>query len=245
MRIVTDFPRRVQEEETWIPMADGTRLAARIWRPVDADRHPVPAILEYLPYRKRDLTAERDVQSHAYWAGHGYAGVRVDIRGTGESDGVLTDEYLPQELEDGLAILEWLEAQNWCTGDVGMIDTNGFLYLLDRNNDMIVSGGFNIYPTEIENVIADHPGVLEVAVFGVPHEKWGETPLAMVRVKPGAQITETEIIDLVRQRLGSAKKPSKVVFTAEPLPLSNVGKVLRSKLREPYWAGQDRRISGA
>ena len=81
--------------------------------------------------------------------------------------------------------------------------------------------------------------------MGVPHEKWGETPLAMVRVKPGAQITETEIIDLVRQRLGSAKKPSKVVFTAEPLPLSNVGKVLRSKLREPYWAGQDRRISGA
>ena len=144
-------------------------------------------------------------------------------------------EETARRMEDG-----WVK-----TGDVGMIDTNGFLYLLDRNNDMIVSGGFNIYPTEIENVIADHPGVLEVAVFGVPHEKWGETPLAMVRVKPGAQITETEIIDLVRQRLGSAKKPSKVVFTAEPLPLSNVGKVLRSKLREPYWAGQDRRISGA
>ncbi len=121
MRIVNDFPRRVQEEETWIPLADGTRLAARIWRPVDAERHPVPAILEYLPYRKRDLTAERDVQSHPYWAGHGYAGVRVDIRGTGESDGVLTDEYLPGELEDGLAILEWLEAQPWCTGEVGMV----------------------------------------------------------------------------------------------------------------------------
>ncbi|MBS9403804.1 CocE/NonD family hydrolase [Halomonas sp. TRM85114] len=121
MRIVTDFPRRVQEEETWIPLADGTRLAARIWRPTDAVRHPVPAILEYLPYRKRDLTAERDVQMHSYWAGHGYAGVRVDIRGTGESDGVLTDEYLPQELDDGLEILEWLAAQPWCTGDVGMI----------------------------------------------------------------------------------------------------------------------------
>ncbi|MDI5983725.1 CocE/NonD family hydrolase [Halomonas sp. M4R5S39] len=121
MRIVNDFPRRVQEEETWIPLADGTRLAARIWRPVDAERHPVPAILEYLPYRKRDLTAERDVQSHPYWAGHGYAGVRVDIRGTGESDGVLTDEYLPQELDDGLEILAWLEAQPWCTGEVGMI----------------------------------------------------------------------------------------------------------------------------
>jgi hypothetical protein len=121
MRIVNEFPRRIMEEDTWIPLADGTRLAARIWRPVDAERHPVPAILEYLPYRKRDLTAERDVQSHPYWAGHGYAGVRVDIRGTGESDGVLTDEYLPQELEDGLAILAWLEAQPWCTGDVGMV----------------------------------------------------------------------------------------------------------------------------
>ncbi|WFM71736.1 CocE/NonD family hydrolase [Halomonas sp. CKK8] len=121
MRIVNDFPRRILEEETWIPLPDGSRLAARIWRPVDAELHPVPAILEYLPYRKRDLTAERDVQSHPYWAGHGYAGVRVDIRGTGESDGVLTDEYLPSELEDGLVILKWLEAQPWCTGDVGMI----------------------------------------------------------------------------------------------------------------------------
>ncbi|MBB3231844.1 CocE/NonD family hydrolase [Halomonas stenophila] len=121
MRIVDEFPRRVREEETWIPMADGTRLAARIWRPVDAEHHPVPAILEYLPYRKRDLTAARDVQSHPYWAGHGYAGVRVDIRGTGESDGVLTDEYLPQELADGVAVLDWLADQPWCTGEVGMV----------------------------------------------------------------------------------------------------------------------------
>ena len=88
---------------------------------MDAEEHPVPAILEYLPYRKRDLTAARDVQSHPYWAGHGYAGVRVDIRGTGESDGVLTDEYLPQELADGVAVLEWLADQPWCTGEVGMV----------------------------------------------------------------------------------------------------------------------------
>ncbi|CBV43793.1 CocE/NonD family hydrolase [Halomonas elongata] len=121
MRVVDAFPRAVHEEETWIPMADGTRLAARIWRPVDAEQHPVPAILEYLPYRKRDLTAARDVQTHPYWAGHGYAGVRVDIRGTGESDGVLTDEYLPEELADGVAIIEWLAAQPWCSGEVGMV----------------------------------------------------------------------------------------------------------------------------
>ncbi|WP_136248063.1 CocE/NonD family hydrolase [Halomonas borealis] len=121
MRIIETFPREVIEEESWIPLADGTRLAVRLWRPADAERAPVPAILEYLPYRKRDLTAERDAQTHRYWAGHGYAGVRVDIRGTGESDGVLTDEYLQQELDDGLAILDWLEAQPWCTGDVGMV----------------------------------------------------------------------------------------------------------------------------
>ncbi|MAX32897.1 MAG: peptidase S15 [Halomonadaceae bacterium] len=121
MHIVTQYAREVFEEETWIGLADGTRLAVRIWRPVDADSDPVPAILEYLPYRKRDLTAARDVQTHPYWAGHGYAGVRVDIRGSGESDGVLTDEYLQQELDDGLEILDWLERQPWCTGDVGMV----------------------------------------------------------------------------------------------------------------------------
>nr|WP_298380394.1 CocE/NonD family hydrolase [uncultured Halomonas sp.] len=121
MHIITEFPRKVFEEETWITLADGCRLGVRIWRPMDAEAHPVPAILEYLPYRKRDLTAVRDAQTHPYWAGHGYAGVRVDIRGTGESDGVLTDEYLQQELDDGVEILAWLEAQPWCTGDVGMV----------------------------------------------------------------------------------------------------------------------------
>ena len=119
MRVVTEFPHRVIEEETWIHMPDGCRLAARIWRPVDPT--PVPAILEYLPYRKRDLTAERDAQNHAWFAGHGYAGVRVDLRGSGDSDGVLEDEYTQQEFEDGLAVLRWLAEQPWCTGDVGMI----------------------------------------------------------------------------------------------------------------------------
>ena len=131
------------------------------------------------------------------------------------------------------------------TGDIGRIDANGFLYLLDRANDLIVSGGYNIYPAEIENVIADHPQVIAAAVFGIPHEKWGETPLALVVVAPGTELPEQEIIDLVSERLGSFKKPGKVVFTTEPLPLSNVGKVLRSKLREPYWAGRASRVSGA
>jgi predicted acyl esterase len=102
-------------------LRDGTKLAARIWLPFDAEAHPVPAILEYLPYRKRDGTAPRDAETHPFFAGHGYASVRVDIRGTGESDGVLLDEYLKLEQDDCLEVLEWLEAQRWCTGACGMI----------------------------------------------------------------------------------------------------------------------------
>jgi hypothetical protein len=121
MRIVEDLPRRVVEEETWMTLADGCRIALRIWRPQDAESAPVPAIFEYLPYRKRELTAERDVPMHTYFAGHGYACVRADMRGSGESDGVLEDEYLQQELDDGVEMLRWIGEQPWCTGRIGMI----------------------------------------------------------------------------------------------------------------------------
>jgi putative CocE/NonD family hydrolase len=118
--MVTDFPFEVERtSNTWIPLPDGTRLAARIWRPVTDD--PVPAILEYLPYRKGDSMAGRDEPLGTWFAGHGYAWVRVDIRGTGDSDGVITDEYSRQEHDDGLEVLAWIAAQPWCTGDTGMI----------------------------------------------------------------------------------------------------------------------------
>ncbi len=120
--IETRFPHRVREmEHVLIPLADGTRLAARIWLPSAAEQHPVPAILEYLPYRKRDGTWERDALTHPWFAGHGYAGVRVDIRGSGESDGVLSDEYSQQELDDGLEVIAWIVRQSWCSGAVGMM----------------------------------------------------------------------------------------------------------------------------
>jgi putative CocE/NonD family hydrolase len=120
--IVTEFPRAVREiEHVLIPLRDGTRLAARIWLPEDAERDPVPAILEYLPYRKRDGTYDRDALTHPYFAGHGYAGVRVDIRGSGESDGLLSDEYSLREQDDALEVIEWLAAQPWCSGAVGMM----------------------------------------------------------------------------------------------------------------------------
>jgi predicted acyl esterase len=122
VKIIESFPCPVKEiENTWIPMPDGVRLAARVWMPEDAETNPVPAILEYIPYRKRDIKRERDTGLHGYFAGHGYACLRVDIRGSGDSGGVLTDEYLEQELADGEAILRWAAAQPWCNGKIGMI----------------------------------------------------------------------------------------------------------------------------
>ncbi len=122
MRTVTDFPRRASlHDPVWITLSDGTRLAARIWLPDDAETNKVPAILEYLPYRRRDGTAKRDYLTHPYFAGHGYAAVRVDMRGTGDSDGLMLDEYLKQEQDDALEVIAWLAAQPWCSGVVGMM----------------------------------------------------------------------------------------------------------------------------
>lgn len=122
MKIVSTFPYAIEEHENiWIRMPDGTRLAARIWIPENAKNIPVPALLEYIPYRKRDGTAYRDSIMHPYFAGHGYACVRVDLRGSGESEGVLKDEYLEQELADGEAVIHWMAQQPWCNGNVGMI----------------------------------------------------------------------------------------------------------------------------
>ncbi len=119
---VMQFPHRVQEiENAPIALADGTGLTARLWLPADAWTRPVPAILEFLPYRKRDGTRERDHLTHPYYAGNGYACVRVDMRGSGESDGILEGEYLPREQDDALEVLAWIAAQPWCSGQVGMI----------------------------------------------------------------------------------------------------------------------------
>ncbi|MGZ8632318.1 MAG: CocE/NonD family hydrolase [Solirubrobacteraceae bacterium] len=122
MAVRSDFPRPIRRiDHMWIPLADGTRLSARIWLPEDAEQDPVPAILEYLPYRKGDAFARRDSRHHPYFAGHGYAGVRVDLRGTGDSDGIIEDEYLPQEQEDAIDVIAWLAQQSWCSGAVGML----------------------------------------------------------------------------------------------------------------------------
>jgi len=126
---IKTFPRKVKElENVWIPMSDGVKLAARMWIPRDAEKKPVPALLEYIPYRKRDGTIVRDHLTHPYFAGHGYAAIRVDMRGNGDSDGLMEDEYTKQEQDDALEVIAWIARQPWCTGKVGMfgISWGGF-----------------------------------------------------------------------------------------------------------------------
>ena len=110
-----------EEPDLGITLRDGCRLSARIWKPVDADADPVPVILEYLPYRKRDGTCARDALTHPWFAMRGYACVRVDMRGNGDSQGLMADEYTPQEQSDCIEVINWLAAQPWCNGSVGMM----------------------------------------------------------------------------------------------------------------------------
>jgi len=126
------------------------------------------------------------------------------------------------------------------TGDLGRMDGRGYIYLLDRSKDMLISGGENIYCREVEEVILRHPAVHEVAVIGVPDEAWGESVKAIVALKPGMKAAEGEIIDFCKQNLASFKKPRSVEFIDE-LPKSSTGKVLKRELREKYWQGQEKK----
>ena len=129
MKIRTQFPHKVDEVEyLWIPLPDGTRLCARLWAPSDALAEPVPAIIDCIPYRLTDGTCVRDAAMYPYWAGFGYACLRLDLRGSGDSDGILLDEYTPQEQQDICDAIAWIAQQPWCTGAVGMtgISWGGF-----------------------------------------------------------------------------------------------------------------------
>lgn len=128
------------------------------------------------------------------------------------------------------------------SGDVGYLDEDGFLYLVDRKKDMIDSGGVKVYPRDVEEIAAAHVEVQEVAVFGVPHDKWGETPVAAVILRPGARTSATELRDWINQRVSARyQRVSQVVLLPE-FPRSAAGKTLKRELREPYWAAQGRKI---
>ncbi|MDT3698627.1 MAG: long-chain fatty acid--CoA ligase [Thermincola sp.] len=127
------------------------------------------------------------------------------------------------------------------SGDIAKIDEDGYIYVVDRKADLIISGGENIYPREIEDVLYNHPAVLEAAVIGVPDEKWGEAVKAFISLKQGATANEAEIIEFCKQNLASYKKPKTVEFLNE-LPKNGTGKLLKTALREKYWAGRERRV---
>jgi long-chain acyl-CoA synthetase len=146
--------------------------------------------------------------------------------------------YWHQPEETAKTVVEggWLR-----TGDAGYLDDAGYMYLYDRVKDMIVSGGENVYPAEIENVLMSHPAVADVAVIGVPHDRWGETVKAIVVAEPGTTPEPAELIAFTRERLAHFKCPTSVDFT-DLLPRNPSGKLLKRELREPFWADRDRRI---
>jgi long-chain acyl-CoA synthetase len=129
------------------------------------------------------------------------------------------------------------------SGDLASIDDGGYIFIVDRAKDMVVSGGENVYTTEVENALASHPAVLEVAVFGVPHDQWGEAVHAEVSIRQGAEVTEAELIAHCRQSIGGFKVPRSIALRLEPLAKSGAGKILKREIRAPYWEGFDRSVT--
>jgi fatty-acyl-CoA synthase len=141
------------------------------------------------------------------------------------------------------ATAKTLDSEGWLrTGDAGYMDGDGYLYIHDRIKDMIISGGENIYPAEVESAICDHPDVAEVAVIGVPDDKWGEAVKAIVVMKSGKQAIASDIIGFTRERIAGFKAPKTVDFI-DALPRNASGKILRRHLRDPYWVGKERQVN--
>ncbi len=152
-----------------------------------------------------------------------------------KNDGQLTGYWRNEESSNKTIFDGWVH-----TGDIGYLDVNGYLYMCDRKDDMILSGGYNIWPTELENVIATHPGVQEVVVIGVPNDRFGESPYALIMEKEEGAVNKQDIMDMCANELGSYKKPSDVEIGLNPLPRTPVGKVSRKMIRAPYWEGLGR-----
>jgi long-chain acyl-CoA synthetase len=129
------------------------------------------------------------------------------------------------------------------TGDGGYMDEDGFVYIVDRIKDMIVTGGENVYSTEVENVVAQHPGVLQCAVIGIPDKQWGEAVHAVVVVKTGTTLDAADLIAFCKDRIGSYKCPRSVDVRTDPLPMSGAGKILKRELRRPFWENQGRQVA--
>lgn len=157
-----------------------------------------------------------------------------------QTDGQISEILNSPELTKQRIVDGWL-----LTGDIGRIDENGYLYLSDRKDDLIISGGFNVWPAELELVIGDLPQVREVVVVRAPHERFGETPAAVVVLHEGATLKEDEVVEVCEKRLGKLKRPSIVVFRNEPLPRTPVGKIRRNEIRNEFWQGSGSTMRGS
>ena len=154
-----------------------------------------------------------------------------------------TPQVMTGYWNDEAATREAVDDEGWFrTGDAGYVDADGYVYIHDRVKDMIVSGGENVYPAEVENVLMGHPAVADVAVIGVPHERWGETAKAIVVVRPGAELDADDVIAYARERLARFKCPTSIE-TVDSLPRNPSGKILKKDLRAPYWAGRERQVN--
>jgi len=156
----------------------------------------------------------------------------------GRGDNVMLGYWRHPEMTANTLRNGWLH-----TGDGGYMDADGYLYVVDRMKDMIISGGENIYSSEVEQALYQHPDIAECAVIGVPDEHWGERVLAVVRLKAGSSPTPETIIAHCQTLIAHYKCPREVAFRAEPLPLSGAGKILKTELRKPYWAGRGKAVN--
>jgi acyl-CoA synthetase (AMP-forming)/AMP-acid ligase II len=203
------------------------------------------------------LPVERHVTSGAM-AGKiksaGQAILGVEIRIVDEADNVVERGTVGQICARGENVMlgYWkqpeLSAQTlrggWLhTGDGGYMDEEGFVFIVDRVKDMIISGGENVYSAEVENAIYEHAAVVECAVIGIPHEKWGEQVHAIVRCKAGDSVSEQALIDHCHEVIAGYKCPRSVDFVSDPLPLSGAGKILKTELRKPYWEGKAKQVN--
>lgn len=155
----------------------------------------------------------------------------------GRGPALMPGYYKRPDLTEQTIIDGWLH-----TGDLGYVDEDGFLFLVDRMKDLIISGGCNVFPRDIEEIIVQHPAVREVAVFGIPSEKWGETPMAAVILRDAGSLSEDELRDWINERVDSKLQRVHAVVIMEDFPRSTAGKTLKRVMRDPYWAGRDTRI---
>jgi acyl-CoA synthetase (AMP-forming)/AMP-acid ligase II len=209
-----------------------------------------PMTITYLPHRDHVPDGSPEQMKRLASAGIPRTDVEVKIFDagdnelpTGETGEIVTrsDLVMKGYWRNPEATAETIKNGWLHTGDIGYMDDGGYLFIMDRSKDMIISGGENIYPREIEEVLIQHPAVREVAVIGVPDPKWGEGIKAVVSLVEGQSVTEDELILFCKDHIASYKKPKSVDFVNE-LPKSNYGKILKRELRAAYWKGKERRV---